>query len=83
MYEIKDSYYPISPYSVYTSSNILIMLGMMTMLFSFYLSIAKIEIQYVIVGTFYGVILCCIGCVVQLYYYFCRDKSQDEEDIDE
>ena len=83
MYEIYDSYYPIYPYTTYTSSNILIAIGMTTILLSFYLSLARAQLQYVIIGTFYGIALCLSGCALQLYWYMRTNKSQTVADIEE
>jgi len=83
MYEIDDSHYPVSPYTTYTFSNLLIAIGTMTMILSFYLSLARAELHYIIIGTFYGTTLCFTGCALQLYFYFRNQKSQAVADIEE
>jgi hypothetical protein len=82
-YTAYDSYYPVYPYTAYNSANILIATGMTTILFSFYLGLAKAELHYVVVGTFYGIALCLSGCALQLYLYMRSDKSQAVADIEE
>ena len=88
MYEINDSHYPITPYPIppytaYTSANILISIGITSIIMSFYLSIARVELQYIVIGTFYGSAFCFTGCALQLYWYMSSYKYQAVADIEE